>query len=323
MSSPGRAVGFMFPGQGAQFPGMAAGLYDVDGPFTVVMDRVFDLLGVHGRRLRSIWLSGEDSDGFDDASVAQPLLFGTNCASAASLIARGLCPNVLIGHSVGEIAAAQVAGVFDLETGLSWITRLIDWSSRVPAGGMLAVAASVGDVEPHLCGSVVVGAVNAPRQLLLAGTAPDLDDVHRALTDAGFTTFRARARQPFHSPAMRVPDVPASAPATLRAPRGRLWSCYAREPLDDGRALDPSFWAGQPAEPVYFGPTLDRLLDTDGPVDLVEAGPGASLCGIARRTPQVARGSSTAAVTLPGSDAAANRAARDAAIERLAGVAGL
>ncbi|ANY10848.1 hypothetical protein AFB00_31140 (plasmid) [Pseudonocardia sp. HH130630-07] len=308
----------MFPGQGAQFPGMAAGLYDVNGPFTVVMDRVFDLLGVHGRRLRRIWLSGKDIDGFDDASVAQPLLFGTNCASAASLIARGLQPTVLIGHSVGEVAAAHVAGVFDLETGLSWIDRLIAWSARVPAGGMLAVAASVDDVAPHLRGSVVVGAVNARRQLLLAGADRDLDDVRAALTDAGFTSFRARARQPFHSPAMWIPDVPPLARATLHAPRTRLWSCYAQQPLDDGRARDPSFWAGQPAEPVYFGPTLDRLLDTDGPIHLVEAGPGSSLCGIARRTRQVAHGFSAATAALPGPDAAANRAAQDAVVEQLA-----
>lgn len=299
-----RPVGFLFPGQGAQFPGMATGLYGEDAVFTPVMDQVFDYFGQHGSAVRDLWLSGRSDDGFDDVSVAQPLLYGVNCGVAAALIAQGVTPSVVIGHSVGELAAATVAGVLDLDAGLAWVSRLIEWCRHVPAGGMLAVASSADDVESYLCGDVVVGALNGARQVLLAGPSPELESVQRALVADGVTCFRARARQPFHSPVMS-----AAAPAghgrylrkPLRRPRVVLYSCYVGDVLTDELACDPSFWEEQPARPVLFAPTIERLLAAQ-PLNLIEVGPGASLTTLVRRLAGVARGRSTVTATLPGSD---------------------
>lgn len=298
-----RSVALMFPGQGAQHVAMAAGLYGRDAAFTATMDEVFARLGARGRELRSDWLGhGPVSAArFDDVTRAQPLLYAVGCALGHSLQEHGVRPAALIGHSVGEMVAATLAGVIDLADGVELMLDRMDTLASSPPGAMLAVAASAAELEPYLRGEVVVGAVNAPRQTLLAGPAADLEKVRAELVGAGITCRAARSRQAFHSPVM-APFVAEAHRAwegvPLRAPHTPVYSARLGAPLTADHARDPGFWAAQPAEPVLFWPALDRLL-ADLDALLVEAGPGQGLSTIARRHPAVLQGRSDVLPLLP------------------------
>jgi [acyl-carrier-protein] S-malonyltransferase len=157
-SLPGRrAIGLLFPGQGAQHAAMAAGLYGWEPAFTVAMDEFFETLGADGARLRSDWLELSHDLPIDDIRRSQPLLFAIGHALGRMVLSWGVSPRALLGHSVGELAAATLAGVFALADAARLIQQRTETFARTPAGGMLAVAGSAHDLEPLLTGAVVVG----------------------------------------------------------------------------------------------------------------------------------------------------------------------
>lgn len=298
-------VVFLLPGQGAQHPRMAADLYGSSEIFTTTMDEAFTILD--DTVLREIWLRRDPGPMFHDITHAQPLLLSVDYALARTVIAAGVRPDAVLGHSVGEIAAAVVAGVFDFADALLLLATFVRTYRHAPAGGMLAVASSPEVVGERLTGipDVVIGAINGPRQVLVCGSRSGLTAARRRLLADGVTCAEVAARQPFHSPLMN--DVPAQldgAPpdsySTIRprAPRTRMYSGYLGGPLDAAHATDLRFWLSQPSSPVYFGSALRAVL-AGGPCTLVETGPGQSLSTLARRTPAVARGESRCLAALP------------------------
>ncbi|WP_020114157.1 acyltransferase domain-containing protein [Streptomyces bottropensis] len=295
MTAPRPAV-LLFPGQGAQQPGMGVGLYRAHPGFRTRMDEVLGLWRAHGFDLRADWLAARTGPETDGPRTAQPLLFALDWAVGRTVLDAGVRPAALLGHSVGEVAAATLAGLFDLTDSVALMADRISQLDGTPPGGMLAVQASPDEVTPYTTDEVVVGAVNAPRQVLLAGPEEGLRTAQQKLRADGFTCRRARALNPFHSPvlteaALRALPLLASVP--VRRPRLVLHSAYEPGPLTYERARDPRFWALQPARPVLFGPALDLLL-AEREVVLAEAGPGQGLTVLARRHPRVARGGSRA-----------------------------
>ncbi|WP_020673776.1 acyltransferase domain-containing protein [Amycolatopsis nigrescens] len=289
-----RPVALLFPGQGAQQVRMAAGLYRHNAVFTDVMDTAFSLFGPEGARIRAGWLAEQADDMFDDVTVAQPLLYAVNCALGRMVLGWGLRPAALLGHSVGEMAAATLAGVFGLDDGVRLMRDRVEAFAGSAPGGMLAVAASAAEVEPYLSGDVVVGAINAGRQVMLAGPAGPLAEAGARLREAEFTCVPVKARQGFHSPMLAEAAMASTrvwAETELRPPEITLYSAYRTAVLTAEVARDVEFWAGQPAAPVHFGPTLDALLD-DGDWLLLEVGPGQGLSTLARRHPAVRAGRS-------------------------------
>ncbi|WP_328980566.1 acyltransferase domain-containing protein [Streptomyces canus] len=294
-------IALVFPGQGAQHPRMAAGLYGHEAVFTAAMDEALELLGADGERIRSAWLARTTTADFDDVTVSQPLLYAVDHALGRMVLDWGVEPVALMGHSVGELVAATLAGVVGFADGIRLMRARIRQFAQTPAGGMLAVAAGLGEVEDLLTGQVHLAAVNARRQLLLAGEREPLDRAAQALRERGIVCRDARARQAFHSPVVDE-AVEASMPdwlaTPLNRPRRTVYSAYTQGVLTDDTALDHRFWARQAAETVHFAPTLDRLL-ADHDCLLVEAGPGNSLSTVARRHPAVVRGGSEVAPLLP------------------------
>ncbi|MFE2414308.1 acyltransferase domain-containing protein [Kitasatospora sp. NPDC059408] len=294
-------VVMLFPGQGAQQPGMGVGLYHAHPGFRGRMDEVLELWSTHGFDLRAGWLAGERGPAADGPRVAQPLLFALNWAVGRTVLDAGVRPAALLGHSVGEVAAAALAGVFEPSDAVAVMADRIGRLDGTPPGGMLAVQASPAEVARYTTDEVVVGAVNAPRQVLLAGPEAGLRAVEDALRAAGFTARRARALNPFHSPVLTdaaLGSVEFLATVPIRPPRLPLHSGYEPGPLSRERALDVRYWALQPARPVLFGPALDAVL-AEGAAVLAEAGPGQGLTTLARRHPGVVRGGSRAVGLLP------------------------
>jgi len=296
-----RPVALLIPGQGAQQPMMAAGLYGYSDVFTDVMDAAFRLLGSDGAQIRADWLLPAPEERLDDVTRAQPLLYAVGCALGRLVESWGIEPAALLGHSVGEMVAATLAGVLEFDDAMRLMRDRMRIFADTPPGGMLAVAATPGQVAAYVSGEVAIAAVNGPRQVLLAGPTMQLAAAERRLQADGVTCLRARARQAFHSPA--VADAVARSVAgweatPLRAPCRRLYSAYLGDVMPAERACDPRFWAGQPAETVLFGPTLDRMLG-HGDFLMVEVGPGQGLSALARRHPAVAAGRSAVTAMLP------------------------
>lgn len=294
-----RPIVLLFAGQGAQQDRMGAGLYEVEPVFTAAADRVFARLEAHGHPLHRTWLGTGGGSG--DPIVAQPLLFALGYALGHLVIGWGVQPVALLGHSVGELAAAAVAGVFSLEDAVRLVIDRSLRAQRTEPGGMLAVAADPADIQALLPAGTVVGAVNAPRNTVVAGSSASLAAAADTLRGAGYACMPVRSSRAFHSPTM-VPVVAGTmtllATVTLRPPSVSLISSCTASQLTAAQATDRAFWAAQPAAMVRFWPALDALL-ARGRYLLVDAGPGGGLATLARRHPAVASGASAALAVLP------------------------
>ena len=286
----------LLPGQGAQRERMAAGLFGTEPVFTARMTELFDALGPDGARLRAAWLRSAPAPALDDAATAQPLLLAVGYALGRAVGAAVGAPDLLLGHSAGELAAAALAGVFPAD-GLSAevVARSRDLG-HVARGGMLAVAAAPEDLIGFLDRSVAVAAVNGPRQTVLAGPSTELGSLAARLRETGITVRPLRSGHAFHSPAMRpVARRFARALAALRPgpPRTPVLSSRTSTTVTAAEARDPGFWAGQLALPVRFWPALKTLLDQRGDrpgLVLLDASADRSLSAGGRHPPAVRHG---------------------------------
>lgn len=308
---------FLFPGQGSQHPYMAHGLYESDPAFTTAFDRVIDAYGPEGRAARSDWLSTNPTLPLDEPLRSQLLLFAVDYALGTAMLQRGHEPVGMLGHSIGEVAAACLAGVVALEDIAPFLVYRMRQLQDYPPGGMIAVAASPADVEPATNDEVVIGAFNAPRQVVLAGPDTALPSAQRTLDQLGYVYQQVPSSSGFHSPMLashateslgRVRDMP------LQPPRLAIYSCYQEGSLD-AYATDPAYWASHPSAPVQFWRALDHALRSHTePVTLVELGPSRNLTTFARRHPLVRSGhhSVISALPAPPTDAESDRASWEA-----------
>lgn len=310
---PPRPVSLLFPGQGSQYAGMARGLFRDVPAFARALDGWLDLLDGPDLPVRDCWQGTAAGADIDDTVFAQPLLFAVEVALAQLWQDAGIRPAALLGHSLGEIAAATVAGIFAPADAAALVTARARAMGALPAGGgMLAVTATEDDVRPLLrnFAGVAVGVVNAPTQIVLAGPDDELRRVAAALTESGITSRRLRTSGAFHTPALGPAAAAferAIAGISTREPAIPVYSAATGRLITGAEAADPSFWARQLVSPVRFAGALDALLETGGGV-LVEAGPGQVLTGLVRRHPRARHGQVTAVPSLPrpGGDAAAD-----------------
>lgn len=296
-----RPVALMFPGQGAQQPRMAAGLYRACPVFTDAIDEVLGCFGADGPRLRAAWLATGPAADIHASRRAQPLLFAVSYALGRMVLSWGLRPVALLGHSVGEIAAATLAAVFDVTEAAKLVKERVAAAAKAPPGGMLAVAASMAEILPLLGDHVAIAAVNAPRQTVLAGLTGPLAAARERLRAAGFICRPLQCDVAYHSPAateLATGALPALTRMALRPPALPVYSGYTARRLTAETAGDPGFWARHATRPVLFWPALDTLL-SDADVLLIDASAGQSLTAAARRHPYIASGRSDVLGLLP------------------------
>lgn len=297
-----RSLVFCFPGQGAQYPGVASGLYRDEPEFRRHCDESFELLRpILGRDLGELWRTCTEPAELSETEVAQPLIYVLELAMAHLLDQLGLRPDRVVGHSVGEIAAATVAGVLSREDGLRVIAARSRFMQSMPRGGMLAVAAAVDQLDPYLRDGVTVAAVNGSRQVVLSGSVPLLEAVAARLRADDILSHRLGSSHAFHSPMMESAAAAFEemlANVVLSAPAIPLVSCATGELLTDEQAVDPRFWARQLVDPVLFSSAV-ATLQSSGPALLVEVGPGHTLASLMRSDGNV-RGSSSVVLTTTG-----------------------
>ncbi|NUS44930.1 MAG: acyltransferase domain-containing protein, partial [Mycobacteriaceae bacterium] len=300
-------VVFAFPGAGSQYSGMGAGLYRDEPEFRRVVDECATVLEplLH-YDIRDIVTGGARHDA-DDVRYGQPALFAVSVATAATLRAFGVRPTGVIGHSLGEYAAAVVAGLISLPDA----ARLVAVRSRAAAeaapGAMLAVAQGEHEVTAVLTGhpDVVVGAVNAPDACVLSGPAAAVDAVAAEFARTGVRTSRLRVNAALHSPAVAgASDVLRAAAAEMAFRPGDI-PMYSTLTGAAVHRVDPEHWVRHLCEPVQFSAAV-RSAAGARPTLVVECGPGDAVAALARRNaPGGLAGSLT---TLPDdSDADADR----------------
>jgi len=255
------------------------------------MDRLLDAAeALSGLELRTIATLGTAED-LADTRVAQPLLYLVDWAWGSTLMECGVTPVALAGHSLGEFAALALADVFSVEAGLELVverSQLMATTAASTPGGMVAVlgmnAATVASVVEGIR-DVWLANDNAPGQVVLSGTSAALDVATAFLTEAGARRIVPLAvAGPFHSPLMS-PAGDAFADV-LRSTQMRDATLPVLQNTDPLPATDATLirerLIGQMVSPVRWTETM-RTLVADGPLTLVEAGPGAILSGLAKR----------------------------------------
>jgi len=290
-------VVFLFPGQGSQHPGMARRLCDEAPAFREAFDRAIaiaqDTLKVDLRA----WLV--DADPADEAVArqlaetrhAQPALFAVSYGLAAWLDSLGIQPDAMIGHSIGEYAAACHAGVMSLEDATRAVLARGLAMFAQPRGAMLAVRTDAATLLPLLPPGVEIAGNNAPSLTVVAGGIDAIDAFAPVLEARDLGTTRLRVSHAFHSASMdgALPLVSgALSAARLSPPKRVLYSCVTGSPLTADEAVDPGYWARQVRATVQFTRAVAAELGRDVPTVFVEVGPGQALTALLRqhRSPQ-------------------------------------
>lgn len=285
-------VVFLFPGQGAQHIGMARGLYDNEPVFAEYFDRcVAGFDAELGFDLRALIFDGSSRD-LERTDRTQPALFTVEYALAKLIESYGVRPAALVGHSIGEYAAATIAGVFDLDTAIKVVAMRARLMHAAPRGVMVAVPISADAVGQYLTGEVDLAAVNDPDGCVVAGTEADIREFSEALKQAGINARRVRTSHAFHSRLMdsMISEFTAFlSRQTLHEPQIPLLSNLTGTWLAPSEATNPATWARSVRATVRFADEIDTVLGDPHRV-LVEVGPGATLTASAARNPKFADG---------------------------------
>jgi acyl transferase domain-containing protein/thioesterase domain-containing protein/acyl carrier protein len=280
-----RAVIFLCTGQGSQYVSMGRGLYESEPVFRSTVDFCADYLQQFiGANLRTIMFPPETATNaaaelLNQTRFTQPALFVVEYAMAKLWSSWGITPAAMIGHSVGELAAACIAGVFSVEACLQIIAERGRLIQSMPTGSMTAVPMPEHQVVPLLNGQLSLASINGDEQCVVSGPDRAIAELEKSLADKRTEYRRLRVSHAFHS-SMMDPILREFSEFVrkfdLGPPRIPYISSTTGSWITDAEATDPDYWAGQLRQTVRFAEGIGRALDTPCAI-LLEIGPGNTL----------------------------------------------
>lgn len=285
-------VVFMYPGQGTQYPNMALELHRSEPVYREAFDRCISAfeaeLGVALGELVLPQPGSEEAaaEALKHTVHTQPALFAVEYALTALLHDWGIRPSAMVGHSLGELVAACVAGVLSLDDAVRLVCVRARAMEETPVGAMVAVQLPEAEVASYLVDELWIAAVNAPSSCVLSGTEAAVTVLLSRLDrdDVGYQ--RLQTTRAFHSALMdgaldRIAQ--ASPPAAGSRPGVPYVSNLSGEWISEADLADPSYWARHVRQPVRFAQGMETVLAEFDDCVLLEVGPGASLGSLARR----------------------------------------
>jgi acyl transferase domain-containing protein len=279
------SMGLLCSGQGTQYPGMTRPLYDGNPVYREHLDAVTAALDPHlSSDIRSVMFG--DDPGLDHTSLAQPALFAVSYALGKTLLQSGIRPAFGIGHSIGELAASCLAGVFPLDDA----ARLIAMRGRLfgslpPGGAMIAVDLGAEQAEALVADKpeCAIAAVNGPRSVVISGAADAVARAHTAVCEQGGKAVYLRVSHAFHSPLMEPIVAEFRRELSWLAPGPAEFPLFStvlgREVA--GTELDSDYWANQICSPVRFFDAIQAAGTSGGADYVAEAGPRSTLLALA------------------------------------------
>ncbi|MBO0821501.1 MAG: acyltransferase domain-containing protein, partial [Nocardiopsaceae bacterium] len=267
---------FIFPGQGSQWVGMGRELSARSAAFRAALAECDDAIRAEtGWSVADRLASNAELEGVD---VIQPTLWAIEVALAAAWRSWGVEPDLVVGHSMGEAAAACVAGSLSVPDAAAVICRRSALARAVSGrGAMASVELSAGEVGEELRayeGLVSVAAINGPTSTILSGDSAAMRELLASFQRRGVFCRLVRVDFASHSPQvepLREPLLQNLASLAPRAGQVPMYSTVIEEPVS-GESLDAEYWVHNLREPVRFGPVIERLLK-DGPTTLIEISP--------------------------------------------------
>jgi acyl transferase domain-containing protein/thioesterase domain-containing protein/acyl carrier protein len=281
-------VVFMFPGGGSQYPGMARDLYETEPVFRDWMDRGLAALEPKlDYDIRALWLPEEGGEAAAAArlkrpSVQLPLIMIVEYALAQLWMSWGVRPAALVGHSMGENAAACLAGVMSFEDCIGLVHLRGTLFDGVPPGGMLSVPLPAGELEPLLGDALDMASVNAPGLSVVSGPQAALDALEARLAGRGIEASRVPIDIAAHSRMLEPILKPFGdylRAIELRAPAIPIVSNRTGAVLTAEEATDPDYWVGHLRNTVRFADCVSTLAERGSRVYL-EMGPGRALASL-------------------------------------------
>ena len=290
-----RRIAFLFSGQGSQYAGMAGELYLREPVFRQELDRCAAALdGRLDPPLLDVLFDRNDNGALiHETAYTQPAIFAVQVALTALWRAWGIVPDFVLGHSVGEFAAAVCAGVYTLEPALGLLAERAKLMQALPANGSMAAifddAATVGEVIAlhgsglHGSGQLAIAARNGPHNTVISGGKEAVATVTEIFAQRGIRSQPLTVSHAFHSPLM-LPAMPGladhAAGMPAEAPRipwiSTLTGKAVTSPVDGG------YWCDHASQPVNFLAAM-RALGEAGATDFIEIGPGGTLLALGRQ----------------------------------------
>jgi glutamate-1-semialdehyde aminotransferase/malonyl CoA-acyl carrier protein transacylase/acyl carrier protein len=278
-------IALAFPGQGSQVATMGAELYASVESFRTAFDACDEILQRdHKFDLKGLILAGESD--LSETRNTQIALFTICYSLAQALTDLGVQAQAAIGHSIGELAAAAVAGVFDLATGLRIVLTRGTVMQAQTRGAMVAVREPVASISGYLNSGVVIAAQNTPESCTVSGSFKGIDDFCTKLTANNIKFKKLDTSHAFHSPDMDTAKAEFAiqlADVKLSAPQIPFISCVTGDWIQAEQATDIHYWADQLRQPVKFYQGIETLATLPNLL-VIECGPQRTVAGMVLQT---------------------------------------